>query len=278
MSDDTALRLLADVFLAEHPDDAGRRLERLEPQEGAHLLDELSALRAAPIIQTMAAHAAARYLMAMKPEAASATVEALPVDLAARILRRIDQGERARLLSDVPEDVARAIRALAEYPDDSVAAHTETRDWAAPGDWTVNDARKRLRDAPQLHIYVVNRHHEIVGVVDVETLQKQAGERRLSDIARRNVVRLRAGTNVADVQSHPAWLDVDSLPVVDASDRLVGLLRHRAVRRANAGTAAGTPTTAMFHALVGLSELYWTGMTTVLTGISPRKTTPGGIQ
>lgn len=272
MSDDTALRLLADAFLAEHPDDAGRRLERLEPREGARLLDELSPDEAGGIIRTMSPQPAALYIAAMRPETAAGAIESLPVDLAARILRRIEPDERARLLGDVSDEAARSIRALAEYPEDSVAAHTETRDWAAPADWTVSDVRKRLREAPEPHIYVVNRAHEVVGVVHADSLRDTPGQRRVLDIARRDVIKLRAEAKIATVQSHPAWLDVDTLPVVDGAGRLVGLLRHQAVRRATAGTSTGTPANAVIQTIVGLGELYWTGMTTVLTGISPRKT------
>lgn len=268
MTDETALRLLADAFLTEHAEDAGRRLEQLEPARAAQILDELSAERAQAIVRTMAPLPAATYLAAMKQ--APAVVEALPADLAARVLRHIEPADRERLLDEVSVQAAEAIRKLAAYPEDSVAAFTDARDWAAASDWTVGDARKRLLEWSEPHVYIVNRSHEVVAVVEIDAMRDVPADQKLMDLARREVTRLRAEASIADVKTHPAWLEVDMLPAVDPAGKLVGLLRHKAVRRATAG-GTQPPGNPMFQAIMGLSELYWTGMTTVLTGVSSRQ-------
>ena len=73
-------------------------------------------------------------------------------------------------------------------------------------------------------------------------------------------VRLPATAKLASTYSHPAWSRMDAIPVVDDSGILVGVLRHRQVRR-----LLSTPGTGgLMRALLGLGELYWVGLTTFL--------------
>src|SRR5690606_18263944 len=82
----------------------------------------------------------------------------------------------------------------------------------------------------------------------------------------RDPVRLEAGTSFATLAVHPAWQDLDALPVVDADGRLVGAIRHRLVRRLEAELGLRARNESVVATLVGLSELYWAG----LSGMFPR--------
>jgi hypothetical protein len=47
----------------------------------------------------------------------------------------------------------------------------------------------------------------------------------------RRVVRVPAFTPLAELMVHPAWRNLDAIPVVDGSGVLVGVLQHRVLRR-----------------------------------------------
>jgi predicted transcriptional regulator len=90
----------------------------------------------------------------------------------------------------------------------------------------------------------------------------------LAAVMRRDVVRLDALTDVATVAMHPAWRDLDALPVVDSTGKLVGGIRHRIIRQL--ASDSGRP---MMETIVQLSELYWAGLSGILHSL-----TPGGEQ
>jgi predicted transcriptional regulator len=85
---------------------------------------------------------------------------------------------------------------------------------------------------------------------------------QLSAVMQRNPVRLDARADVPTVAAHPAWRDFDALPVVDDAGRLVGAIRHKTIRQM--GRESRPP---MMATLVGLSELYWTGLAGILSSL-----------
>ena len=86
----------------------------------------------------------------------------------------------------------------------------------------------------------------------------------LAAVMRRDLVRLDGRADLATVAVHPAWRDFDALPVVDAAGRLLGAIRHKTIRQMTFGD--GRP---MMATLVGLSELYWAGLSGMLASLAP---------
>ena len=89
-------------------------------------------------------------------------------------------------------------------------------------------------------------------------------QQTLDAAMQRHVVRLDAHADLATVSTHPAWRDLDALPVVDAAGRLIGAIRHQTIRQM--GRHPGRP---MMQTLVGLSELYWVGLSGMLASLAP---------
>jgi hypothetical protein len=69
------------------------------------------------------------------------------------------------------------------------------------------------------------------------------------------------------ILAHPAWRDLDALPVVDAAGVFFGIVRHRTIRQLT-GQVTGDAVEPMVGALVNLGELYWTGMSAFLAGVN----------
>jgi Mg/Co/Ni transporter MgtE len=94
----------------------------------------------------------------------------------------------------------------------------------------------------------------------------------LADVMRPKPIRLDASADVATVAAHPAWREFDALPVVDSSGRLIGGIPHRAVRRLD-----WERTGPVLATLVGLSELYWAGLSGIIASLAPAQApTEGG--
>ena len=81
---------------------------------------------------------------------------------------------------------------------------------------------------------------------------------------RRELVRLDAFTDLATVAMHPAWRNLDALPVVDRVGRLIGAIRHRTVRQLQLDN--GPP---VVETIMHLSEMYWVGLSGILSSLTP---------
>ena len=86
----------------------------------------------------------------------------------------------------------------------------------------------------------------------------------LRDVMQRDPVALHAHMDLATVAAHPAWREADALPVVDAARKFIGAIRHRMIRQ-----IAQDPTRPMVDTIVGLSEMYWAGLSTILASLTP---------
>jgi hypothetical protein len=73
-------------------------------------------------------------------------------------------------------------------------------------------------------------------------------------------VRVQAGFKLASSLAHPAWRDLDAIPVVDRDDVMLGILRHRQLRRIQTSEAGGDLKDTLFS----LSELCWMGLSTLM--------------
>jgi magnesium transporter len=269
---------IATAFVADHPDDAARVLDDASPGDCAALLASLPPAVAAGVFRAIAPSPAAACAAALGDEQLAAMLDVLPLDTAAATLRGLPQGRREALVSRLEEERAEHLRAVLAYPEKSAGAIADPLALALPDDITVAEAQKLIRGSPQrllYYVYVVRRDRTLVGVVAIPELMAARPKEALVDVMRRDLVRLDAQTDMATVAAHPAWRELDALPVVDAAGRLIGAIRHKTMRRMMVETAR-----PMMATIVGLSELYWVGLSGMLATIArPRSVDeppPGG--
>jgi Mg/Co/Ni transporter MgtE len=193
----------------------------------------------------------------------------LPLDAAAAVMHRLDPERRDAVLTRLPVTAEAPLRRLLAYGPYTAGALADPLALALPEDITVAEAQRRLRGRGEhllYYLYVVSRDHTLVGVLDLPELMSARPKDILAAAMRPNPLRLEAETGFATLAAHPAWRSFDALPVVDGQGRLVGAIRHMAVRRLEAELGLRAGTESVLATLVGLSELYWAG----LAGMFPR--------
>jgi magnesium transporter len=261
-----AAERLALAFLRDHPEDAARLLERATPADTAGVLASVPADEAAEVFRSLGPTAAHECAAVLESENLVSLIEALPMDVAAGVLRRIDAGRRDALLAALDEDLRERLVGALTLPDNSAGALADPLVLALPHDITVGEAQKALRIARPTtpDAYVVSRDRVLVGVLAIQDLMAARPKESLRSVMLPDPIRLEASADLATVAVHPAWREFDALPVVDAAGRLIGGLQHRAVRRLNPDRSG-----PMFATLVGLSELYWAGLTGIIASLAP---------
>lgn len=265
-----AAERLARAFVAEHPDEAARLLERADPADAAAVLAAVPDAVGAAVYGALGPAPAAACTAALDDAALEAIVAALPLDAAGPALRRVAPQRRAALLERLPADQRGPLAAMLEFSENSAGALADPLVLTLTEDLTVADAQRQLRSASQrffYYLYVVARDGTLVGVLALPELMAANLRDTVANVMRRDVVRLDAAAPLATVVVHPGWRDFDALPVVDAAGRLVGAVRHKTIRRL--GREGGTP---MLNTIVGLSELYWAGLAGLLATFAPAAT------
>lgn len=261
---------LALALVADHPEDAARLIERASPADAATLLGRISPPMAAGIFRALGPSAAAACAAELDDDHLAAIIEALPLDVASTILRRSEAARRESVLALVAEERSERLRALLEFAENTAGAAADPEVLALAVDTTAEDARMQLREVPGhllTYLYIVARDRTLVGVMNIGELMAAAPKETLGAAMHGDPVRLDANTDIATVSAHPAWRDFDALPVVDSATRLVGAIRHRTIRRMTSEN-----THAVVATIVGLSELYWTGLSGMLASLAPAQT------
>jgi len=263
--------LFAQSFLAMYPEEAAAELERLPPADVAALLADAPPEIAAMVLRRMSPFSAATCLTSFAVESTSPILTALPLDSAALLLRRLEPSSQEHLLANLSSDVAPPLRLLLHYPEGSAGALMDPRALALPEDIPVRDALERVRQIPQhvlYYLYVVNREQKLVGVLNLRELMLALPTALLHAVMRPHVARIVAGADRAAIVSHAAWRDIHALPVVDDGGVFLGVLRYETLRRLEDESAANRQTQNAVATLLSVGELYWTGLSYVLAGLT----------
>ena len=265
-------RLLG-TFAQRHPTDAAALLGEQTPEGAADILARLPVGDAARVLERTTTPEAARVLARVDRERATAILVRLPLERTAALLRNIEPETREALLAKLP--TAGRLRALITYPTGTAGSLMDPSVPALLGDLDLAEARHRVARVLghlALEIYVVNAAGRPVGVADLREVLDPARSGPLAAISE-PVEPLPEHADLASLGAHPGWLRHGSIPVVDDHGRYLGAVRAEKVRRA-AHEAVGRRFRGGSDAVVALGELFWlglTGLVSSLTGHQPEE-------
>lgn len=263
---------LCQTFFNNHPGDAARLLERLAGAQVAALLEVMPAVATAPVIGAMVPTMASQCLQRLAPDSAAAALVELPAGYAAMLLRRLDPASTSAILAAMPENEARLLSTILNYPPGCAGSMMESRVFAATESLRAGDALAALRRFPSPlddDVFVVDREHRLVGIVRLRDLLSARRDEPLTTVMSRDVSRVSATAPRAAVLNHPGWRHLHTLPVVDAANVLIGAVAHGTVRAIFEEDALRRPSRAdAVTTAFALGELYWVGLSGVLDGVA----------
>ena len=170
-------------------------------------------------------------------------VKAMPPKEAAELLHLMSHDERADLVNRLGEDVvdpvlpflAQAeredIRRLASYEPGTAGAVMTTDYVTLPPHITVREALELIRhEAPDretiYYCYVVDHKRRLIGFVSLKKLILSRRSAVIEDIMQHDVIFARVDEDQEAVARQIDKYDLIAIPVVDASDMLVGIITH----------------------------------------------------
>lgn len=257
---------LSQAFMRSHPAAAAQVLEAQPASEAAALFARVPARIAAPVLSAMIPAAAARALGALEEERAIELLAALGARQAAALLRRSAEPLRSRLLAGLPTARALASRVLLGHSDDTVGAWADPEVAAFSPQARAGEALERVRrgEASVERVYVVGAGQRLLGSLPLGALLRAGEQATLDSLMTPADAALAARTSLAAAATHPGWRRDSALPVVEAGERLLGVLTREALERALGSTAARRKADAESTLAGMLARGYWEALSGVV--------------
>ena len=227
-ADPRMVQSLVQDFIRLYPDEAAQEVERLPANEAAGLLERQDPARAAELLSRMPSGPAAETLAAMGEPAAAPVLAAMEPVTAAALLARLDDEARERRIALLDPVLAKEVTDLMSYPPDVAGGLMDPRVTTFRGQTTAREALVRIRGLGNRRIqevFLVDEEGRLTGTVGLQDLALAEPGTRLESLAPAEPIRVQAMAPQEDVVAIAESGRVASVPVVDLSDRLLGVIR-----------------------------------------------------
>lgn len=235
-------------FLSSLPaTEVARATSRLESEEQAKLLTLLDPHDAAEIIEEVPDAQAVDLIEDLEPEQAAAIVDEMHSDEQADLLGELSDEDAEAILDEMEPAEAADVRQLMAYPSDTAGGLMITEYLVYTADLQVQDILEDLHqngtkyaDYDVQYAYVTSREGELAGVLLWRDLLLSSRNAAIQTVMRPDPFRVSTDIPLEELQQFfedNAFLGV---PVVDADNHLVGLVRRSAVEKATGDQASKT--------------------------------------
>jgi len=229
--DSKDLEAVRTLLKAEHPADIADLLEMLGDAHRVALFDLLPPDAAAEVLDELSTRAMHDVVDAVPDEEIADLLEAMPVDDAAEVLSELRDDRAEDILALMEPDEAAEVKALLAYPEGTAGRVMTSKVVRVNEAWTVDETLQYLRAVdPEAetfaYLYAVNGSGKLVGAVPLRKLITAPASSLLAEILSRPVVSVRADADQEVAARLVAQYDFFAIPVVDAAERLLGIITH----------------------------------------------------
>ena len=222
---------LRDFFTDYHPGRVAELIEDLETQDGDTLFRILPARDRAQVLSYLDNERQARIFGVMPAQEAAELLHVMSHDERADLVNRLDEDVVDPVLPYLAQAEREDIRRLASYQPGTAGAVMTTDYVTLPPHITVREALERLRhEAPDretiYYCYVVDHTRRLIGFISLKRLILSRRSAVIEDIMQRDVIFARVDEDQESVARQIDKYDLIAIPVVDASDMLLGIITH----------------------------------------------------
>ncbi len=217
-------------LLLKHPADVAEVLSHLSDEEATILIHRLF-LR----------NAAAEPLGEMEPEDSAELLSEIDRDEAIKILSRMDPDDAVDVLDELPDNVqeellsrlgkedAKVLSGLLTYPPDTAGGLMSPEVVALPIDMSAQEAidylRKKVEEVETIYYaYAVDQQGRLQGVFSLRDMALAQPDTSLAKLLKRDVVSVQVDADAEDVAHLFDKYNYYALPVVDESQKLLGII------------------------------------------------------
>jgi magnesium transporter len=222
------------------------RLAEMHPSDLAEILEDLAPAEREAVFTSLDEEVAAEALEEVDPKLQKALLEKLDDERIAGIVEEMDPAAAADLLAELPEEQSDAIleemepeerqevEELLEFDEDSAAGSMTTEFVYLGTDATVSQAVQALRSFdgdPEsvTEIFLLDDKRVLRGSVSLARLVMSLPETRLSVLSEPRVLSCPPDMNQNDLAEMFDKYNLHSLPVVDSTGRMAGVVQAEKV-------------------------------------------------
>lgn len=222
-------------FVRRYPAEAAEELEALGARELAEIVSGLEPPALAAAMEHLSPGKIAAVFEALPAEAQIALLERATARLAVTVVAQLGEERRETLLGKLRPAVREDLNRLLAFPENTAGRLMERSFVGVRADMTVGDALRRLQESPirrARSVFVLTPEHRIEGRVDVQDLALASADESLREYLQPVpgfVTALAPREEVVELLDRSR---LDSVPVVDAEGRLIGVVRYRTLFRA----------------------------------------------
>jgi len=212
-----------------------RALMRLEAGEQQKILASVTPESAAEVFEFIPDESAAELLGELSPQVAASIVSEMPSDEQADVLAEMDEEDLEEVLRYMDERDAGEARQLMAYDEDVAGGLMMKEYFSYPKMYragaVLNDLAQREDEFELnhvLYIYVTDRERKLLGVARIRDIIFASPEVRLLDIVR-DAKSVPDTASLSELEDFFDENNITAVPVVDEDNRILGVVRRRAV-------------------------------------------------
>jgi magnesium transporter len=211
------------------PPDLADLLELLAPEQAIELIQALGTAFDYEVLSELDEGVRDRISEALPNELLAKAVTELETDDAAYLLESLEESDKEEILSRLPASERLALERNLDYPEETAGRLMQADFLAVPPYWTVGQVIDHARETDDLpdtfsEIFVVDPAFRVLGAVDLSRLLRTKREVPVSDIMEKDFKVVLATEDQESVARKFERYDLFSAPVVDANQRLVGVI------------------------------------------------------
>jgi CBS domain-containing protein len=214
-----------------HPAQLADLVEAASHSEGEEIIKAVGADREleADVFEELDQHHQLEFLRDRSDEQAAKVLAEMEPDDAADLIGELDEERREALLTLLPWPERRKVRVLLGHDPATAGGLMSTEFLRVRQDVPVSEVLRRLRgaDLPDYALFVVyatDAQDHLAGCTSLPELLRHEPDERLADFADPCPVKLPADAEFEEVARQMADFNLAVAPVVDADDRVIGVI------------------------------------------------------
>lgn len=224
-----ATRALIKNFFQLYPDEAARNLNNLEIKEILRLLKNEPIPVAVNIFERLDADICTELIDKMEQEFFRELFPAVDPSFGAAILARLDKKRIEDCLSLLPKNIAKEFQELMKYPPETAGNLMDPRVASFHADRTVEEVLSRIRtlhDRRITDVCVVDEKGFLSAAIPLQEIAISEPDVQIGELVKTRPISVQAMAPRDEVVEILEENKLASLPVVDISGRLIGIIRY----------------------------------------------------
>jgi magnesium transporter len=220
---------LRTLLALQHPADIADVMDRLDEDDQLRVFRLLAPEKAAEVLDETDLDTTRALLSRLAPEEAGDLLDLLPADDAAEVLGEdVPERQQALLAEMEPADAAE-VQTLLQYPEDTAGRLMIDRFARVHAYMTAAGTIQYLhRIDPEVqtldNLYVVGAQNRLLGVVSLREVILAPPEKRLAEFMQTQLITVSPETDQQEVARLVSHYDLASIPVVDSSSHILGIV------------------------------------------------------